>query len=398
MGADSTALLLRWIADPSTRPCPLADLLVITAMTGDEWPVTGQLVERHILPLMRQHRIRYAQIARAGARQGDGLVVLDDSREPRQVHLAGAYRLSQEMITAGTVPQAAGARKCSAKAKGWPLDTFTAQATAGHPYLHVVGFESGETGRAARDSRCGPAQRTPSYPLIDWGWDRQRCEDYISEQLGVGWPKSACTYCPYALCSATGRERVLAAYAAEPGAAVDALVMERIAVTFNPRQGLAAGVRLASLLASSGRHQHLLALLETRLDEMPWRLVEVRRAILPSGGDPARRGRTIRSVHTISTGSRTQMTAALAGAADRARVLVTAEDGIGRAWLRRRSQFLPSAEWFYAATPNGPEDKKGPGFADAWPLALAGPAQGELDLFGGPDVLLDGRRSKGRPE
>jgi hypothetical protein len=123
---------------------------------------------------------------------------------------------------------------------------------------------------------------------------------------------------------------------------------------------------------------------------MPWRLVEVRRAILPSGGDPARRGRTIRSVHTISTGSRTQMTAALAGAADRARVPVTAEDGIGRAWLRRRSQFLPSAEWFYAATPNGPEDKKGPGFADAWPLALAGPAQGELGLFGGPEVLSDG--------
>jgi hypothetical protein len=35
MGADSTALLLRWIHEPATRPCALDQLLVITAMTGD---------------------------------------------------------------------------------------------------------------------------------------------------------------------------------------------------------------------------------------------------------------------------------------------------------------------------------------------------------------------------
>lgn len=38
MGADSTALLLRWITEPATRPCPLADLLVITAMTSGRSP------------------------------------------------------------------------------------------------------------------------------------------------------------------------------------------------------------------------------------------------------------------------------------------------------------------------------------------------------------------------
>lgn len=66
MGADSTAVLLRWLADPATRPCDLADLLVVTAMTGDEWPVTGHLVTAHILPRLRAHGIRYAQVARAG--------------------------------------------------------------------------------------------------------------------------------------------------------------------------------------------------------------------------------------------------------------------------------------------------------------------------------------------
>lgn len=58
MGTESTALLLRWIHEPSTRPCGLEDLLVVTAQTGDVWPLTGQLVTRHMLPLFRQHHIR----------------------------------------------------------------------------------------------------------------------------------------------------------------------------------------------------------------------------------------------------------------------------------------------------------------------------------------------------
>jgi hypothetical protein len=46
---------------------------------------------------------------------------------------------------------------------------------------------------------------------------------------------------------------VLAAYAAEPAAGVHALVMEHIAVSLNPRQGLAAGERLSGMLAATGR-------------------------------------------------------------------------------------------------------------------------------------------------
>ena len=220
MGADSTALLLRWIHEPATRPCDLASLLVITAMTGDEWLATGPLVTEHILPRLRAHQIRWVQLARAGAAQGDGITILDDSRAPREVHLGGDWKLSDEMLAAGTVPQVAGSRKCSAKAKGWVLDQFLAAEMAGRPFLHVMGFEAGETGRARRDASYDTAQRTGSYPLIEWGWDRAACEDYIRTVTGVDWPKSACTYCPFALCNAAGRERVLAAYRAEPAAGV----------------------------------------------------------------------------------------------------------------------------------------------------------------------------------
>ena len=61
----------------------------------------------------------------------------------------------------------AGASTCevqrsSAKAKGWVLDQFLAAEMAGYDYLHVMGFEAGET---SRDAGYGTAQQTGSYPL-----------------------------------------------------------------------------------------------------------------------------------------------------------------------------------------------------------------------------------------
>lgn len=36
MGVESTAILLRWLIDPTSRNFPLSQLSVITAQTGDE--------------------------------------------------------------------------------------------------------------------------------------------------------------------------------------------------------------------------------------------------------------------------------------------------------------------------------------------------------------------------
>ena len=304
MGVDSTALLLRWLAEPQTRPCDLADLLIVTAQTGDEWPITGELVSRQLLPLMREHGLRWAQVARGGPRQAHGVKVLSDTRQPDTVHLPGAYRLSQEMLTAGTVPQASGARKCSAKAKGWPLDQFIAAQTAGEPYLHVVGFEASETGRALRGAAHNTDLRTGVYPLIDWGWDRAACEAYIERQLGVRWVKSACTYCPFALLNHEGRRRATAAYRDEPEARVTGLVMEVVACSLNSRQGLMKGDRLTDLLAGTPGHERTLALLETRLASMPWRVYEVRRALRPHPRDPSKVGQAYRSLRAVASGTR----------------------------------------------------------------------------------------------
>jgi hypothetical protein len=382
MGTDSTAILLRWILEPATRPCPLGDLLMVTAQTGDEWPYTGQLVTRHVLPLLREHGIRWVQVARATGRQGDGITVLADTRHPQTVHLAGGYRLSQELLAAGTVPQVGGARLCSAKAKGWPLDTFVHAETGGEPYQHVVGFEANETGRALRDARHNTEQRTGVYPLIGWGWDRHACEDYIRAHLGVTWLKSACLECPFALTNREGRARVLDAYHDDPAAAVLGLLIERLAVSLNPRQGLIAGARLGDLLARSPRHAATMQAFHAQLEAMPWKVYQVRRAMRARAGDPTRMANAARWLYAAAAGTRPEMVAELAAIAEAHHTRVLADDGIGRVWLRRRGPDYPAVDHFYVAAPGPPgyaDDKQNPGFDTAWAEALARPdAQGDL--------------------
>lgn len=45
MGVDSAALLARWLLDPSSRDFDLDDLVVVTAMTGDEYTATRLLMD-----------------------------------------------------------------------------------------------------------------------------------------------------------------------------------------------------------------------------------------------------------------------------------------------------------------------------------------------------------------
>jgi hypothetical protein len=373
LGADSTAILLRWLTEPGSRDFELADLLVITAMTGDEWPIHRRLVETHVLPLLARHGVRYAQVARRGPSQTDGVAVLDDSRRPARLYVEGAYTLAEEMLSTGTVPQTGGARLCSAKSKGWPADTFLAGATGGRPYRHVMGFEVGEAGRAKRDAAHDTARRTGEYPLITWGWDRAACLAYIRDLLGVDWPKSACRFCPFALDNQLNRERVLAGFAGDPDTALTPLLMEYVAVALNPAQGLIGGRRLLNLIAARPELAHVIDAHTSQLDHMPWAVYEVRRVLRPRRTDPAKLGNAVRSVRRRFTGSRAAARAELAAIARRHGGYVDAGDGHGRVWLRRRALTLPTAERFFVAAPATVADKDGPGFEAAWAALLDAP-------------------------
>ena len=382
LGVDSTSLLLRWLEDGSSRDFPLSALLVVTAMTGDEWPATGALVERHVLPRLAAAGVRYAQVARASASQTDGINVLSDTTTPTRVMLAGDYRLSDELTRAGTIPQAAGNRLCSLKSKGHPIDYYLAhhapeatrhafgfeageQARADRCAKHmpgrlVFGFEAGEQRRAEKARRFDTVHRVAEFPLITWGWDREACRRYIEHVTGVAdWPKSCCGFCPFSLTSRAGRERSLIRYDTRPQVAVDALMLERRSLALNPRGGLIAGDRLADLIAQ--RRPAIAAMFQNALEATPHAVYEVRRLWRPRVDDPLKVANANRDLQVLAEGTRAECVAFVRalGPVD------VGEDGIERVYHRRRGALLPTREHFVAAGPAGARAKCMGSF-DAW--------------------------------
>src|SRR5579863_585786 len=205
LGVESAAILLKWFEEPSSLDFALEDLIVITAMTGKEWPDTQTDFERHILPRFRQHGVRFVQVARAGHLEQDGIVVLDDSRNPQRLYIEGAYTLTQELMTAGTVPQFGAEHRCSLKFKAFVIETWLRQ-NLGQRIRHsfgynadeqdriaksnaaiarvTFGFNRDETERIERGRSYDGSIRIGHYPLSQWGWSREKCLEYIWEATG----------------------------------------------------------------------------------------------------------------------------------------------------------------------------------------------------------------------
>jgi len=360
LGWDSTAILLRWIHEPSSRDFDLSDLVVITAMTGDEFQSLGRLVQEHVLPLMAQHQIRFIQVARGGARIEDGVVILDDSREPSKLYLEGVYKLSDEMLTNATVPQFGGARLCSQKQKGVPLDEIIEKVSQGRPFRHVMGFNADEMGRVERDASYSTVQRQSEYPLVEWGWGRARLVDYVQEVLGIPWEKSCCTFCPFAgSCRSEKVEALTARYDAEPEAAMLALRIEHMALAMNVRQPLFAGKALRQMLEES--HPVLVELWEDELRASPeWSLYRVRRSFRGVG-------QAVRSLEVLDTGDRGSMLEHLHTFASEAGVEVELTAYSPRAMVQKKAEdTFPTNEEMLVVAPAGVAPKENGKFEAYW--------------------------------
>lgn len=377
MGVESSALLVRLIEGASCRDFDLTeDLIVITAQVGDEYPDSGILVERHILPRMREHRIRYVQVARAGHLEADGIVVLDDTREPREVYLEGAYKLSQELRAAGTVPQFAGEHRCSLKFKVYAIETWIQQEMAGERYRHAFGYNAEEQHRiekserafaerelvriafgfnAEESSRINKAQKydTPTrrgwYPLLEWGWDRNACLRYLKEITGEIWLKSACVYCPFNAMKPEGiaRQRKFPLQVAE------ALALEYQSLALNPRGSLYRDRTLLSIVTQDGNIAAK-AHFERILSESEWALYRVRRIY-------KKPGQADRAVEKLETGARAEM---IGRFAQRTGGLVTRiEHDISYGYVyEREADRYPTVEEFYVIAPAAVESKTRHGF------------------------------------
>src|SRR3954469_11941568 len=152
LGADSTAILLRWLHEPASRDFDLDQLVIVVAHVGDEYPSTIRDAEEVLLPLLARHGVRLVQAGRTRRKTtaaGEGISIFSDTTAPIRLHAAGGSALSEELLTAATVPQL-GRRRCSLRARGAVLDPIIARLTAGQPFRHYIGFETGELRRAER--------------------------------------------------------------------------------------------------------------------------------------------------------------------------------------------------------------------------------------------------------
>lgn len=353
MGVESTATLLRWIYEPETRPCPLSELLVITSQTGNEYADTGRDVEKYILPLMREHGIRWVQVARAGASQEDGVAVLSDTRQPDRVYLEGRYRLADELLVNGTVPQYSGEHLCSLKYKAWVIETWLAANVYGrirHAFgynadegdriekcLVAFGFNADETDRIERSAEYDSPRREAFFPLVEWGWSRADCIAYIRARLGVTWKKSCCVFCPFS-CNAQGMAELASRHAEHPAQVAEAMVIERVALSLNPRGTLYRDASLIQLTVDSG-NARAVELYEAELARSAWAAYRVRRVY----GDVVHRG-----VEVVATGGRPEMSGLVEGLEGEPEV----RRGIQYAYREMRDpSVFPAREEFYVAAP-----------------------------------------------
>ncbi|MEW1700640.1 hypothetical protein [Streptomyces sp. NPDC091278] len=288
LGADSTAEILMFLNDPVAHGLEpdLSDLVIVHAVTGDEFSDSLSYADRLVLPLLRAWGVRLVQVCRGGPRDADGVLVLDDSRAPRHIHAAGPWRLSDGLRTAGTVPMlASGQRRCSIRFKGWVLDTWAAHEFGTETFRRVIGYHADETGRALKDSAIQDQLNTaarriicePDYPLIRAGMARASVERYVLDNLGEMILKSHCVMCPFTgVCSS--RDLYEKRLRAHPAEAARVLRMEYISLALNERMPLyGPSGSLHRRLAADGRNRPVLDAFQADLEQAPYATYEVRR-------------------------------------------------------------------------------------------------------------------------
>ncbi|OBF67500.1 hypothetical protein A9X06_04925 [Mycobacterium sp. 852002-51759_SCH5129042] len=368
MGVESTAGLVLTLTEPRFGPSALRDdlsnLIVITAQTGDEWHSTCDLVARHVLPLLRQFNVRTVEVARAGPRREDGIVVLQDTRRPRRMHPDpvewGFYALSDENRSNGVMPTLSS-RRCSEKAKGWPMDTWRASELGDRPYVHAIGYNLDEQSRVDRDRAITlGGQRHPIYPLHAHGWSRQHCSDYLYKLFGVRWPKSCCRQCCFV--SKRGWPDQLERYRGAPRESYRHVVDEYTTLALNPSTPLfgRAG-SLTDRLAAAGTADAVLRLADEYMNGVEWALYRVRRIYWA-------RGTAWRSLDIVARGTRTTMQRLLTDLAAHLRLSAAHDGPHSRLWLTPRptTDHWPRVEEVFVPAPAEPAPKQRGRFDIHW--------------------------------
>jgi hypothetical protein len=343
MGVESTAILLRWIFEPASRPFGSWDeLIILTAQTGDEMPETKDLVEQYLLPLINRLGLRWVQVAKASKSKRDGYTVLGDAGE---CHIEGRYKLSANLMDSGTAIRLGRPHTCAMRWKGEVLDQWILDHTP--ECTQYFGYNADEKKRA--DKADGYVIRGSNYvyPLIEWGWSRDDCLEYIYRLLGVMWLKSACLFCPF-----TTRQYAIDKYRRDPVAAGFTMLLELNTLAFNSRQHLFNTGTAYDLIAASG-NQEALDNFQQRLAEFDWAIYYVRRIYKQSG-------KTInadRCIKRVAQGTQAEMVAELKAIGQRVGQRVQFDYCHRLIELARVEGVYPACESFHVVAPCIAEDK-----------------------------------------
>lgn len=216
MGVDSTAMLIG-MHQRGERPD-----LILFADTGDE-----KLATYAYLPVIN------AWLARVG------FPPVTIVKNPRPV--SGDKSLSASCLRLGTLPALAyGMHQCSLVWKRDPQHAFIktwapaiAARAAGLNVINCIGYDAGPRDscrqyKAEGKESPGFANR---FPLIEWGWSRERCIEEISA-AGLPVPvKSACFHCP-----ASKVQEIVWLKRNEPALHARAIAMEEGAKAYHQRR------------------------------------------------------------------------------------------------------------------------------------------------------------------
>lgn len=395
MGVESQAILERWVAEPESRPFVTWDqLIVVTAQVGEEHKKdTIRDCEARMLPLLRQHGVRFVELARRGFHEEDGIVVLQDTRSPQKLHPDGVFSLSQYLMRSGTVPQFGGEHRCAMKFKAFVIETWLAlefqhltltkpvyhvfgynadETTrtdkseyhiqrhnadklihAPKPPLMVFGFNSDEVSRVERSMLYDGPSRTGHYPLDEWGWDRAKCIGYILQQAGIIWRKSACSFCPFCAEATKGEPDAVRRWEESPEDTAKGMLVEYNSLCFNPRGHLYRDRALQDVVNRIGVTAVQEAF-QRKLAELDWALYRVRRIY-------TKKGKAMRCVEKLTLSqTRAFADASLKGVVARDAPDSTLEvkrDITYAMFAHREEDVYPTREGYYVVAPAFMEDK-----------------------------------------
>lgn len=202
LGQDSVAMLYAIIHHPTFRQqfCP-GRLLILSSETGDEHRQT-YLVQAELQTWCREHQLDYTHITPAMG-----------------FHSPNWQSLRQFYRTHHTIGSKSYNATCSSQLKISPLyrylghwlaityglsplrkNSFIQFRNQYGPIRMLIGFSKGEERRRADPNTFPKWKRYSiemSYPLIELGWDRTRCQQFTK---GLGYPvppPSNCMLCPY---------------------------------------------------------------------------------------------------------------------------------------------------------------------------------------------------------